>query len=122
MPLDITTSSGASQVKGPEANRRVIALVAAAKSRHVGIIRARVNDRLSQPMPNTNLTFEQFNTAINNYVNELAGGQVIHPLFNNRGQQIGGVDDHGELLCIPAVTSLLSRSLETGVSLHCHSM
>ncbi len=98
MLTPIAPLAGAAAVTNPQVNKETLELIAAAKEEHVGIARARVNDQLSSTLPGSTVTVEQLSTALTNYVNKLAGGTLIHPLFSQNGPQIANLDESGEIL------------------------
>ncbi len=75
----------------------MLALIAAPKEQHVGIVRSRVHDQLVNKMPDTAISVEQFTAAVTNYVNSLAGGPVIQALYSPLGPQIANLDSQGAL-------------------------
>lgn len=95
MIITIGDLAAAATVTNPQVNKEALGLIAAAKEEHVGIIRARMNDQLSSTFPGTSITVEQFNSALIAYVNKLAGGTLIQPLFSNAGPQIANLDENG---------------------------
>lgn len=92
-------------------NKETLQLIAAAKEEHVGIIRARVNDQLSSALPGSSIKVEQFTAAIIAYVNQLAGGTLIHPLYSEAGPQIANLDESGThfpLICLWRVARVMT--------------
>ena len=77
-----------------------MALIAAAKEQRVGVVRSRVSDQLSTTMPDTALTVDRVIAAITTFVNNMASGPVVQPLFTNQGPQIANLDSQGELLAL----------------------
>ena len=92
----MTLPSGAASISTNGANKQVIESIAAAKHQRVGIIRARVNDWLAAQFPDSSATVEQVSTAMSNYVNRLAGGTIIYPLWNNQGPHQANLDGNGK--------------------------
>ncbi len=82
-------------VNASHPDRELLLLIASAKEQHVNMTRSTIIDQLSATMPDTNITVEKFTTAVIKYVNGVADGQIISPLFNSTGPQIANLDSDG---------------------------
>ena len=76
-------------------NREVITLIASAKHENVGISRARVYDMQTAQYPSSSLKVEQFTATVGSYINQLAGGEVVHRLSNMYGPRLANLDSQG---------------------------